>query len=418
MLSKPFLWFFPIVLSRNYKLTAVVAGLTAWSLVASSCTFLPSSGPSGFRVRLDASDLTSVQPYELLPVDHATLDALRNYSPAPPYLAVDQGGRSKSEQRGIEELGQGSAQVIQPGDIVHVAIFETGGGLFSPLAAEGQSGGSPVTSLPAQRIDQIGDITVPYAGRVRAVGRLPRDLESDVKDLLKQKTVDPQVIVTVGEREGGDLVSVGGDVKNSTQVAVALAGTRVVDAVTAAGGSLVRPHLSMVSVSRSGATRYDTLQQIYDNPRKNILLQPGDTVLVRARPINFMVFGAGGQIGKFPIESEDLTLAEAMAQSGGPSDTRANPSAIFIYRREKRGLLESLGKSEIPEGASVPVIYRLELQKPNGFFFASNFAMRDRDIIYYGSASSVGVLKFMSLINSFFAPARSGLSTASGVETF
>lgn len=388
------------------------------SCLATSCTFLPSSGPSGFRIRFDAKNEATDQPYNLLPVDGATLDTVQRLGPQPPYLAADPGKRGASERRGIEELGQGNAQAILPGDVVLVAIFETGGGLFSPLTAEGQSGGSPVTSLPAQRVDQVGDITVPYAGRVRAVGRLPRDLEAEIKDRLKEKTVEPQVIVTVGERKGGDLVSVGGDVKNSTQVPVALAGTRLVDAITAAGGSIARPHLSMVSVSRNGATRYDTLQQIYDTTGKNILLQPGDTVLVRARPINYMVFGAGGQIGNFPIESEDLTLAEAMAQSGGPNDSRANPATIFLYRREPRRVLEALGKTGLPQGSTVPVIYQLELQKPNGFFYANNFAMRDKDILYYGAAGSVGVLKFMSLLNAFFAPARSGLSTASGFETF
>lgn len=50
---------------------------------------------------------------------------------------------------------------------------------------------------------------MPYAGRVRALGRLPSDLESEITRMLSGKTVDPQVIVTVAKREGGDLVSVG-----------------------------------------------------------------------------------------------------------------------------------------------------------------------------------------------------------------
>jgi polysaccharide export outer membrane protein len=169
----------------------------------------------------------------------------------------------------------------------------------------------------------------------------------------------------------------------------------------------------MVSVTRNGLTRYDSLQAVYDTQAKNILLQPGDTVLLRNRPLSYLVFGVGGKIGNQPIEIEDLSLAEAIARSGGPDDNRANPSTVFVYRQESRHFLEAAGRTSLPPGATLPVIYQLQLQEPQGFFFAKTFMIRDKDIIYYGAAGSVGVLKFMSLLNAFFAPARSGLSLTS-----
>jgi polysaccharide export outer membrane protein len=211
------------------------------------------------------------------------------------------------------------------------------------------------------------------------------------------------------QRDGGNLVSVGGDVKSSQQVPLTLAGTRLIDAITAAGGPTARPHEVMVTVTRHGVTRSDTLQNVFDNPGKNILLQPADTVLLRNVSISYMVFGAGGTVGSVPIEVEDLTLAQAMAQTGGANDRRANPAAVFIYREESRKVLEALGQGEQlpPGGGAVPVIYQLQLQNPEGFFYASNFNVRDQDIVYYANASSVGVFKFMDLLNVFFAPARS-----------
>ena len=382
--------------------------LVGTCLVAGGCTFLPSSGPSDYRIRKEAGRVSAGGgSYQLLPVNGATIDALRRYAPNPSYIAA--GGRDVMNlfrSRGIEALGQGSAQAIQPGDVVHVAIFEAGGGLFQPMSVDGRGGGTPVTSLPAQPIDQRGEITVPYAGRVRALGRLPSDLEKEITELLTGKTVDPQVIVTVMKREGGDLVSVGGDVKQSRQVPVTLAGTRLIDAITAAGGPTARPHEVMVTVTRDGVTRSDTLQSIFDSPGKNILLQPTDTILLRNVSISYMVFGAGGAVGSVPIEVEDLTLAQAMARTGGANDMRANPAAVFIYREESRKVLEAVGQGDqLPPGSgTVPVIYQLQLQDPEGFFYASNFSVRDQDIVYYANATSVGVGKFMGLLNTLLSP--------------
>jgi len=400
--------------------TATNAVAAAAISALSACTFLPSAGPSDYRIRKEAGRIAhGGASYQLLPVDGATIEALQRFAPRPSYASA--GGRDVMKlfrQRGIEALGQGSAQAIQPGDVVHVAIFEAGGGLFQPMAADGRGGGTPVTSLPAQPIDQQGEITVPYAGRVRALGRLPSDLEQEITSLLTGKTVDPQVIVTVMQREGGDLVSVGGDVKASRQVPVTLAGTRLIDAITAAGGPTARPHEVMVTVTRHGTTRSDTLQSIFDSPGKNILLQPADTVLLRNVSLSYMVFGAGGTVGSVPIDVEDLTLAQAMAKTGGANDMRANPAAVFIYREESRKVLESVGKSAqlSPGSGPVPVIYHLQLQDPEGFFYANNFNVRDQDIVYYANATSVGVGKFMSLLNTLLSPVSSVAGGASTVR--
>jgi polysaccharide export outer membrane protein len=360
------------------------------------CTFLPSSGPSAFRMKFDSGRKWVEPEYRVLQLNQANAHIVRQHSPAPVYMAAD--GRPTDSlfmKRGIEKLGSGHSQGIRAGDMVRVSVYETGGGLFSPLAAEAGGAGAPLTVLPEQTVDSSGAITVPYVGRLPVQGKLPSELEKEITNKLAEKTVDPQVVIAITQRKGGDLVTVGGDVKSPALVPVSLAGTRLLDAIMAVGGSVSRPHQTMVSVTRGGSTLSDPLQDIFDLPGKNIALQPHDTVPV-----------------------EDLSLAEAAAITGGPNDNRANPAAVFVYRKEPRALVESLGEKNLPSGEFIPVIYQLNLLKPEGFFVARDFNVRDKDILYYSSATSVGVLKFMSLLNAFFAPARSGFTTAAGAEVF
>ena len=249
------------------------------------------------------------------------------------------------------------------------------------------------------------------------MGRTTQEMEAEIRESLRMKTADPQVIVSVGERKGGDLVSITGDVRQPTRVPVSLAGTHLIDAIAAAGGSVSEPYDIMVSLTRGRATRSDPLQDVYDNPAKNIALQPGDSVVLRKRSLNFLAFGSTGRVGSFPLQSEDMNLSAAVAASGGPDDFEANPATIFVYRHEPSDLLRALGRNrESPPNGTEAVVYQLDLTQADGFFFANNFTVRDRDIIYYAPAGSAGIIKFMRVVNTLLAPAMSGVGVAGSAK--
>ena len=381
------------------------------------CTFLPSAGPSGSRIKSQAGRAQGDPSYQLVPIDGRVLSALNSRSGSGHLSA---GGRPSDRlfgPRGLESFGQPSTQSIAVGDVVSVAIFETDSALFGPSLSSANLAASPITALPPQTVDQTGAISVPFVGRVKALGRLPSDVEADVREGLRMKTADPQVIVTVGERKGGNLVSVTGDVRQPGQFPVPLSGSRIIDAIAAAGGSVSEPYDVMVSLTRAGQTRSDPLQEIYDRPAKNVPLRPGDTLVLRKRSLNFLAFGSTGRVGSFPITSEDLSLSAAVAASGGPDDLEANPSTIFVYRQEPVSFLQSLGRTNlISEGSTAPVVYQLDLTDPKGFFFANNFTVRDRDIIYYAPAGSAGLVKFMRVVNTLLAPSMTGVGAVSSVK--
>jgi polysaccharide export outer membrane protein len=409
----------PLKIMTLPKITfARLAPLALCITLAPSCMFLPSSGPSGSKILKQAGKDSGNPSYQLIRVNDQVLRSIATHSAKAPYLAAS--GRKSDDlfgRRGIERFGPVNPQAIAIGDVINVAIYETDSSLFGPSMISGALAVSPMTPLPPQTVDQTGEISVPFVGRVRALGRRTGDVENDIKESLKMKTSDPQVVVTMADRKGGNLISIAGDVRNPSLVPVSLAGTKLIDAIAAAGGSVSAAYDTMVSVTRNNTTRSDTLQDVYNQPSKNISLKPGDTIVLRKRALTFLTFGSTGRVGSNPITVEDLSLSDAIAASGGPSDMQANPATIFVYRQEPVGVLRALGKTNLAgNGVTAPVIYQLDLQDPKGFFYANNFNVRDRDLIYYAPAGSNKVMKFMSLVNTFLAPAISGASAVSSAK--
>jgi polysaccharide export outer membrane protein len=387
----------------------------------SSCTFLPSSGPSLTRVKSNSNQKKFTGQYVLVPVSKQVLDILGQNAEVTesPRHGIDLSAKSSVMQRlfrqGTPELlgGKASDSVVQ-GDVVKVTIFDSGGSLFAtPIMPNGmsQTGAIP-HELPPQLVDNSGEIMVPYAGRIMARGRSVGQIQDEIQSKLKGKTVDPQVVVTIAERKGGDCVSVMGDVRTPSRVPVSLAGTRVLDALTQAGGSTGKEYETVVSVNRAGTTRTAFLSEIFESPAKNIFLQFGDSIIVRVRAQKFLSFGANNRLAEVPFDDDRLTLAKALAKIGGADDSQANPSGILIYRLEPRQRILEMGLKPIGEEAVCPVIYRLDMRQADGFFLARNFTMRDHDIIYTTLSGSQGLMKFMQLLGGIFAPAARAGGTA------
>jgi len=258
---------------------------------------------------------------------------------------------------------------------------------------------------------------VPFAGRIKANGRTPSQIEEDIRTALALKTIDPWVVVTVAERVGGDLLTITGDVQQPQRVSVPLSGLRLLDAIAAGGGSKGKAHETVVTVDRAGSIRAALLGEIYAKKSLNISLQAGDTVILTASPWTFTTLGALGQ-RTTPFPKPEISLTEAITTVGGLMDSQANPEGCFVFRFEPMVVVESLGlePATVTEHG-VPVVYSINLRRPQGIFMASQFQIRDKDHIFVGNAGTVGLMKALDLFNAFTAPARSGLSTAAGFET-
>jgi polysaccharide export outer membrane protein len=317
---------------------------------------------------------------------------------------------------------ESSADVrVGPADTINITIFEaSAGGLFIPTDAGSRPGN--FVSVPPQELDRNGNISVPYAGQIRALGRAPTEIARDIEDRLRQRAIEPQAVITIADRSSY-MVSVLGDVAQPTTISLKPGGLRVLAAIARAGGAKYPGYETVVTLQRKGRTEQATLSAIARDPTQNIQLAPEDVIYVSQEPRAFMGFGAtpdpgalGGQNSRrFPFDRENMTLAEGLAKMGGLLSGRADPKAVFLFRHTPRETLERTGVdlNRLP-GEMVPTVYTVDLSQAEGFLIADRFFLKNRDIVFVSDSPSADLLKFFDIVNGVTGSARS--ATAIGVD--
>ena len=260
------------------RTAAASAGLVAM-LALAGCggleTFLPSYGPRSIDVRTHSTEPDAL-PYASVRLTPEVVDILATANARLANIFVD--------QRPPPALRFGV------GDVVSVSIFEAAaGGLFIPLEA-GVRPGNFIT-LPNQRVDNRGNISVPYAGPIRAAGRTPPEVQQEIVDALKNRAIEPQAVVALFEQRTS-LVSVLGDVNAPIRFPVNAEGERVLDAITRAGGPKSQGFDEWVMLERNGRRATAPFGALVYEPTNNIWVHPNDTIYLYREPQTFVAFGA------------------------------------------------------------------------------------------------------------------------------
>jgi len=381
------------------------------TIALGGCSIVPTSGPQSAAIREGQQDVESL-PYGFVRVTPAVLDVLARSTPK---LST-----AFKDRRGPEELRFGI------GDIVNVTLFEAGaGGLFIPSEA-GVRPGNFVT-LPPQSVDNKGNIFVPYAGAIRARGRTTAEIQNAIVDALKNRALEPQAIVSWADQRASS-INVLGESVGSIRFPANAGGERVLDAITRAG--LKAPgHDLWVMLERQGRRETIPFGALIYEPANNIYVRPQDTIFIYRDPLTFLAFGATGGTGgaggagatgvgsrQFNFDVWRLSLAEATAKAGGLADLQADPGSVFLYRGETREVAQALGVDCTPfNGPIIPIIYNLNLRDPAGYFLATKFEMRNKDVIYISNAVSVDTSKFLAYLRLVIATAQDPINFATSV---
>jgi polysaccharide export outer membrane protein len=368
---------------------------------AGGCSFMPANGPEGDIVKRGPSNLGL--PYALVNVTPQVGAVLANNAPRL--------GRMFTDTRPPKGITFGV------NDILSVTIFEAAaGGLFIPAEAGVRPGN--FVAIPNQPIDTDGNINIPYAGKIKAAGKTPNQVADEIVNALKNRAIEPQVVVAI-VNQNSSLITVLGDVGSPSRFPANYNAEHILDTIARAGGPKGNGYDSWVMLERDhkrDIVPFGAL--LYEPTANNIWTHPNDTIYLYTEPQTFVAFGATGSQGQFPFGAWRISLAEAVAKAGGLNDATAEPAWVFLYRGETREVAEQLGIDCSPfPGPIIPVIYNINFRDPAGYFLATRFQMQNKDVLYISNSSTVEAAKAMTYFQLIVSTANDPISFATNIFT-
>ena len=364
-------------------------------LLSGCAGFLPTIGPSRRQVE-DANQSPSPAAFQIIDVN----DAITRQ------LLAQRSHRMFSETLGNQRI---TSRTVGAGDLLEVSIWEAAPAtLFSTAPANtAPSSAIPAahpTTLPEQPIDDEGFIFVPFAGRIPASGKTLEQIETEIVRRLKGKANQPEVLVRLTRNYSSNATIVG-EVNLSTRVQLVPGNERLLDALAAAGGVRQPVNKMTIQVTRADSVFSLPLETIIRDPKQNVPLLPGDVVTALFQPYSFTALGSTGKNEEVNFETQGISVAQALARSGGLIDLRSNPKGVFIFRFEPKDAL-SWPREPVSTTADglVPTVFRVDLTDPNSFFFIQNFLIENNDILYVSNAPITEIQKFLNILFSVAYP--------------
>ncbi|MCJ2184186.1 polysaccharide export protein [Novosphingobium sp. 1949] len=369
------------------------AGLVALVALA-GCASLPTNGPTAGALQRSMNPakepqtlpikLVSVQNVGDLPVDPAVAPmVLPQREPAP-------------------------TDMVGAGDVLSIYVYEAGVALFANAAANPLTGttdaGVQTSALPPTRVNDNGDITIPYAGKLHVVGHTADEIAVMIRNALRGMSQNPQVYVGLSTDITNSVV-LGGELARPGRLALATNDQHLLDVLALAGGYRGAANDLDVRVSRSGRSAQVRMSDLLRDPRLDVRIYPGDRITVISDPLSYSVLGASSKISEQPFAHADETLAEAISNAGGINPSSGDPAALFVFRYTKDA-----------QGQDVPVVYHFNMMKGSSFFLAQRFAMHDGDVLYFGSARANQPAKLFQLISQLFTPLVTVAAVANAVN--
>jgi len=192
------------------------------------------------------------------------------------------------------------------------------------------------------RVGNNGDVYLPLVDYVHIAGLTLEEAQAVIEKRYADGGFlrDPHITIFVDEYASQG-ASVLGEVTKPGIYPV-IGDQKLLDLISAAGGFTDKSGSSVTVTHRNQPDKPVTVplaRNVSDNPESNVPVYPGDTVIVRKADIVYVVGDVGKPSG-FLMNSESLTVLQAVALAGGTNRT-AKLGGARILRKGPTGMTES-----------------------------------------------------------------------------
>ena len=369
-----------------------------------SCANLPTSGPNKGSIEKVEQQNTNVPAVQLIKLDDKVI------------------GDTPFQVQSFKQLGSSKQHyqgVVNAGDLLDIILWEAPPAiLFGSVLDESGVSSSQSTRLPEQMVSNNGRVTIPFVGSLRVAGKTPEQIQTDIVNRLQSIANQPQAIVRVVKNNSANVTVL--TKSSAVRMPLTTYGERVLDAVTAAGGTSGELQDIAVQLTRNNQVKTISLAKLAREPQENILLRSGDVLSLINNPLSFTAMGAVGNSKEIRFSAEGLTLAEAIGRLGGLNDDRADPRGVFIFRYvpfeemslNKQNEWQAKGYHN---GMKIPTVYQANLLEPQSMFWIQQFPIKDKDIVYVSNAPLAEYQKFIRMIFGATTPAVSAVNSVNNL---
>ncbi len=271
---------------------------------------------------------------------------------------------------------------------------------FLPTLSAVSSGG--VASVPLGRtINEDGTLFFPLVGALPATGLTVPEFRVALTKALTKYIKDPQVDVDVAAFRS-QRVFMAGEVKAPGVVPITDIALKITDALAAVGGTTPDADLGVVQLTRAAQSFTIDLNRLYfgGDLALNLTLQHGDVLTVPDRQARkVFLLGEVMQPKSYVLRRGRVSLAEVLADAGGPNPLSANAGEVFVMR------LDATGK---------PLVFQLDAREPVAMLLADRFDVRSRDLVYINPTSMTQTIRILNQ----YLPLLQGASSVKSVGGF
>ncbi|MEJ2801457.1 polysaccharide biosynthesis/export family protein [Comamonadaceae bacterium PP-2] len=293
------------------------------------------------------------------------------------------------------------AYTIGPGDVVGIVVYDHPELMPSSGAViTQQADPTGISTAPGLIVNAAGEIVYPYIGRIKVSGLTEVEATELISKKLSNVIQTPQVTLRIQSFRSRRAYVEGQVATPGIQLFTDRPMT-LIEAINRAGGITSDGDRSNIALIRNGIIVRIDIAALQEKQidLNQIILRNGDIIQVRNRDERkIYVMGETLRASSILMRDGQLSLGQALGESGGVNLSTSDPGQIYVIRR-------------LPD--NTPTIFHLDAKNPAMLAIADGFNLHARDVVYIDPVPLVRWNRIISLI----LPSASVLNAGSEISS-